>query len=507
METGQDTATGSPTDGSLRRGERPAPYDDMAQLLIGGAWRRGRSGKVSADYDPYTGEVLLEVSLANARDVDDAYDIARRAQQPWAATHPQHRRAVFLRAARIVEQRKEEILDWLIRESGSTRVKATLEWRLVHMGMLEAASIPFHMIGELLPETIPGKENRVYRQPVGVVGIITPWNFPLHLSNRSVAPALAVGDAVVLKPASDTPVTGGLLLARIFEEAGLPPELLNVVVGSGSEIGDAFVDHPIPRVISFTGSTAAGRHIGERAGHNVKRVCLELGGNCPFIVLEDADMDRAVRAAVAGKFFHQGQICMAVNRFLIDAHRYDEFVERFLQRTDRLKAGDPDDPETSIGPIINQKQLNSIQHKVDETVARGAHLVRRGRPEGLIMPPVVLVDVTNDMPAAREEVFGPVASIIRFEDEEEAVGIANDTEYGLSGSVFTRDGERGVLLAKRIEAGMTHVNDWPINDEPNAAFGGEKLSGFGRLGGHWAVDEVTTSHWISIQHSRPGYPM
>ncbi len=251
--------------------------------------------------------------------------------------------------------------------------------------------------------------------------------------------------------------------------------MLNVLVGASKDIGDAFVDHPIPRVISFTGSTAVGRHIGERCGCNVKRVCLELGGNTPFIVLRDADLDRAVDAAVAGKFMHQGQICLAINRILVDAQRYDEFLNRFVERVAALRVGDPADPATAIGPIINRAQLEGIQRKVDVSLALGAHPVLRGMVEELVMSPVVLSNVTNDMPVAREEVFGPVAPLLRFHDEDEAIRIANDTEYGLSSAVFTRDAERGVRLAKRIQAGMTHVNDWPVDDEPNTAFGGEGL--------------------------------
>jgi aldehyde dehydrogenase (NAD+) len=502
----EPVSTGSALDGGSWL-EGPTPYENTGEILVGGVWRPGRSGDVAPDLDPYTGEVLLEMSLADHRDVDEAYQAAARAQRDWAATRPQDRRNVLLRAARIVERRKDEIVDWLVRESGSTRIKACFEWQLVHRGMLEAANFPFRIEGRILPSAISGKENRVYRRAVGVVGVIGPWSFPLHLATRSVAPALAVGAAVVLKPASDTPVTGGLLLARIFEEAGLPLEVLNVVVGAGRDIGDAFVEHPVPRVIAFTGSTAVGRHIAERAGRQVKRVCLELGGNSPFIVFDDADMDRALRAAIAGKFLHQGQICLAINRILVDGRRYDEFLRRFVERAKDLKVGDPDDHDTAIGPIINHAQLNGIVRKVEESVASGARAVLRHPASGLLLPPIVLAEVTNQMVVAREEVFGPVASILRFEDEEQAIRMANDTEYGLSSAVFTRDLERGVRVAKRLEVGMTHVNDWPINDEPHTAFGGEKASGLGRFGGEWAIEELTTDHWISVQERSPGYPI
>jgi aldehyde dehydrogenase (NAD+) len=506
MDTQSGTATAAPSLTTDQQ-QAPAAYDGIARMLIGGVWRPGRSGRVAEDRDPYSGETLAEIALANIRDVEDAYEAAARAQPAWAAVLPQERGELMERAAAVAEHRREEIVSWLVQESGSTLAKAYFEWDLVHRGLLEAASFPFHCEGRLLPASIRGKDSHVYRQPVGVVGVISPWNFPLHLTARSVAPALAVGDAVVLKPASDTPVTGGLLLARILEEAGLPPEVLSVVVGSGQDIGDAFVDHPIPRVISFTGSTAVGRRIGERAGRLVKRVCLELGGNTPFIVLDDADLELAVAAAVAGKFLHQGQICLAINRILVDERRHDEFVEMFLERVAALKVGNPAEVDTDLGPIINEIQLAAILRKVEETVRQGATVRLRDQPRGLLLPPIVLDDVTNDMPAAHEEVFGPVASILSFPDEEAAIRFANDTEYGLSSAVFTRDTGRGVRVAKRLQAGMTHVNDWPVNDEASTAFGGEKDSGIGRFGGEWAIREFTTDHWISVQELPRGYPL
>jgi aldehyde dehydrogenase (NAD+) len=514
MESGQEQtvtdnrsgrAGAQPDDEALELA--PPRYDQPDQLPIAGVWRVGRSGKAIPDYNPYTGETLLSLTGSDARDVDDAYQEAQKLHRAWAAVRPQDRRSLLVRAALILEARKEEILDWLIKESGSTRTKALIEWRYTQLGMLEAANFPFHVEGKILPASIPGKENRVYRNPIGVVGVISPWNFPLHLTNRSVAPALAVGNTVVIKPASDTPVTGGLLLARIFEEAGLPPGVLSVVVGGGKDIGDAFSDHPIPRVISFTGSTDVGRRVAEHAGRNTKRVCLELGGNTPFIVLDDADLDLAVRAAVAGKFLHQGQICLAVNRILVDVRHRDEFQKRFVERVEQLKVGNPADADTAIGPIINRTQLDNILRKVDDTLAQGARALLRGPPSGLVLPPIVLADVTNDMPAAKQEVFGPVAPILTFDGEEEAIRIANDTEYGLSSAVFTRDVERGLQIAKRLEVGMTHINDWPINDEPNTAFGGEKASGLGRFGGEWALDEFTTHHWISVQGKPHTYPI
>jgi acyl-CoA reductase-like NAD-dependent aldehyde dehydrogenase len=489
--------------------QAPPPPEryDTTRLPIAGVWRDGRAGSTLTDTNPYNGETLVEIKSANPQDVDDAYSAAQRIQKGWAAVSPQVRHTLFEHAALIMQIRRREIIDWLITESGSTVAKATFEWELTYEEMIESAGHTTRAEGYMLPSSVRGKDSHVYRDPVGVVGVISPWNFPLHLSMRSVAPAIALGNTVVLKPASDTPVTGGLLIARIFEEAGLPLEVLSVIVGHGDEIGDAVMNHPTPRVISFTGSTAVGRHVGELAGRNVKRVCLELGGNCPLVVLDDADVNRAVHAAIAGSFLHQGQICIRINRILVDDRIHDDFVDKFAERAVALTTGDPASPDTDLGPIINKAQFDSIMQKVDETVKRGANPRVTGTTKDLIIPAIVLDDVTNDMPAAHDEVFGPVAPIIRFSGDEEGLRLANDTEYGLSSAVFTHDLERGMQFAKRIDAGMTHINDWTVNVEANTAFGGEKASGIGRFGGQWAIDAFTTAHWISTQEIPRTYPL
>ncbi|HCR67368.1 MAG TPA: aldehyde dehydrogenase, partial [Oceanicaulis sp.] len=321
-------------------------YTDLNRQFIAGEWRTGGAGQTMESTDPYTGDVLTKIEAASEDDLNAAYDAAREAQQDWAGKAPAERTAVLRKAVSIFEDRHEEIVDWLIKESGSTRIKAEAEWSNARNITEEAASFPLRVEGRILASNIPGKESRVYRKPLGVVGVISPWNFPLHLAQRSVAPALALGNAVVLKPASDTPVSGGLLLAKIFEEAGLPKGLLNVVIGKGSDIGDAFVEHSIPKLISFTGSTPVGKGIASKvaASDDLKRLALELGGNNAFVVLDDADLDRAVNSAVAGKFLHQGQICIAVNRIIVDESLYDTFVEKFAERVRSLKYGDPSDP-------------------------------------------------------------------------------------------------------------------------------------------------------------------
>jgi aldehyde dehydrogenase (NAD+) len=488
------------------RAAAPSRYDRFDLMPIAGEWRAGSADDEREDHDPYTGEVLTTLRQADASDVDTAYEAAERAARDWAAALPVERAEVMANAADVLGRRQQEVIEWLVAEAGSTQVKAESEWAATVADFLEAASMPNRVEGRIMPSSIPGQESRVYRQPVGVVAVISPWNWPLHLSNRSVAPALACGNAVVLKPAGDTPVCGGLLLAEVLAEAGLPEAVLSVLIGGGGRIGDALVQHPVPQVVSFTGSTVVGRGIAEKAA--LKRLSLELGGNGPFVVLDDADLAAAVDAAVFGKFLHQGQICIAINRIVVDSSVHDEFVDRFVERVRALPVGDPREPETVIGPIINQSQLDSVRDKVREAVEQGAKVVLGGEPSGptgLVLPPHVLL-AGNDVATARQEVFGPVATVIAADGEEEALAIANDTELGLSSAVFSGDLERGVRFARRVRAGMTHVNDQPINDQANTAFGGEKESGLGRFGGDWAIEEFTTDHWVSVQHGRREFP-
>jgi aldehyde dehydrogenase (NAD+) len=486
----------------------PAYYDGFDKMFVAGEWRTGRSSHTVQDLDPYTDDVLVKIRQADLRDLGQAFDAAAAAQPPWSASLPRARAAIIRRAAEIMEARRQELVEWLIRESGSTRIKAELEWEYAHAITLEASTFPSRMEGPILPVDVPHKESRVYRRPVGVVGMISPWNFPLHLSSRSVAPALALGNAVVVKPASDTPVTGGLMLGKVYEEAGLPTGVLNVVIGQGSELGDEFVRHPEARVISFTGSTAVGKRIAELAAQAdvLKRVALELGGNSPCVILDDADLDLAVNIAAFGKFLHQGQICMAINRLIVDAKVHDEFVDRFVERVRALKFGNPAEDDTVIGPVINRRQLDGHLEHIKQAVGEGAQQLVGGEPQGLVLPPHVFVDATNEMAIARDELFGPIVSIIKVDGDDEALEVANDTQYGLSAAVVTSDVGRGEQFALSIEAGMTHVNDSPVNDLPNCPFGGEKNSGIGRYNGQWAIEEFTTVHWISVQHAPIQYP-
>ncbi|MFE4106546.1 MULTISPECIES: aldehyde dehydrogenase family protein [Bacteria] len=488
--------------------QAPALYTGFDHLFIDGRWVIGRSKHKITPTDPYRQTPIIEIAAANEQDIDQAYQSAQKAQVAWAKTLPSERSQIMRRAVEIMEARKAEMIAWSIREAGSPRAKATLEWQVARNVMEQAVSVPYAAEGRLLPADIPGKESRVYRQPVGVVGVVSPWDFALNLANRSIAPAIALGNAVVQKPPSNTPISGGLILAKIFEEAGLPPGVFSVVAGPAREIGDIFVAHPIPRVITFTGSTQAGRHIGKQIMDSpiLKRMSLELGGNSPLVVLDDADLEQAVNAAVFGKFLNEGQICMSVNRLIVDQQVHDEFVDRFIDRVSQLKVGDPNDPETVIGPIIDQAQLNSLLDHIEAAKQAGACQRLGGEPDGLVLPPHVFTDVNNQMSVAREELFGPIAPIIKVRDEAEALQVANDTEYGLSSAVFTQDEGRGLRFALQMQAGMTHVNDQTVNDLPNAPFGGEKNSGIGRFGGAWAVAEFTTDHWITLQHTPRQYP-
>lgn len=473
----------------------------VTQQFIAGEWRDGRSEKVLTVTNPYDDAVLATIRQANKQDLDDAYRAAQAAQKAWAAQSPVARRQVILRAAQILEERREEIVDWIVKESGSTVGKAQVEVSLAAGITLEASSFPTRVHGRIVESNNPGKELRVYRRPIGVVGVISPWNFPLHLSERSVAPALALGNAVVIKPASDTPVTGGLILARIFEEAGLPAGVLNVVVGAGSEIGDDFVTHPVPGLISFTGSTPVGQNVGKLAasGKHLKHVALELGGNSPLVVLADADLDAAVEAAVLGKFLHQGQICMAVNRIIVEAPLYDEFLTRFTAAASSVPAGDPASAQTLVGPVVNDSQLEGLKVKIASAKAEGARTVLEGEIQGRIVPPHVFADVTPDMEIAREEIFGPLVGVLKADDEAHALELANASEFGLSSSVFTQNLDRGVQFSLGIKAGMTHINEMPVHDESHVPFGGEGNSGLGRFNGDWAIAEFTTDHTIGVK--------
>jgi aldehyde dehydrogenase (NAD+) len=481
-------------------------FTDLAQQYIDGEWRPGTGSWDIIDFNPYDGEKLASITIATVDEVDQAYRAAERAQKKWGATNAYARRAVFEKALRVIEEREAEITEVIIAELGGTRLKAAFELHLAKEFLRESVQLALRPEGRIIPSPIDGKENRLYRVPVGVVGVISPFNFPFLLSIKSVAPALALGNGVVLKPHQNTPIVGGTLVAKVFEEAGLPGGLLNVVVTDIAEIGDAFIEHPVPKVISFTGSDKVGRHVATVCASHFKRSVLELGGNSALVVLDDADIDYAVDAAVFSRYVHQGQVCMAANRVLVDRSVEAEFTEKFVAKVKTLKTGDPSDPGTIIGPVINSSQADAISGVVDQAIAEGATALVHGTTTDNLVEPSVLTGVPADSSLLQQEVFGPVVFLVPFDGEEEAVRLVNDTPYGLSGAVHSGDIERGVNFAKQIDTGMFHVNDGTVHDEPLVPFGGEKHSGIGRLNGETTVDAFTTQKWISVQHGRSFFP-
>ncbi|WP_026905883.1 aldehyde dehydrogenase family protein [Paucisalibacillus globulus] len=473
-------------------------YSELTKNYISGQWRDGTGNTELKVDNPYSGEIIGQFKTASIDDIKEAYETAKKAQIEWQKVNPFERATIMEKAVQLFESNREELVDILIKESGSSHLKANVEVDFVIAITKESASFPLRMGGEIIPSLVAGKENRIYRKPVGVVGVIGPFNFPMYLAQRSVAPALATGNGVVLKPDSQTPVSGGTILAKIMEEAGVPKGLFSVVVPNRKEVGDIMIEHPIPRVISFTGSTGVGRHIGEICGRLIKKSILELGGNNALLVLEDADVDRAVNSALFGKFMHNGQICMSLNRIVVHEKLYDKFVEKFVSLTEKIKVGNPADKDTLIGPLINKRSIEHILSHVEKAKSQGATVVLEGKTEGNVMHPYILTG-TNDVATAQNEMFGPVATIIKAQNDQEAIDIANDTQYGLSGAVHAGTVERGVEVAKQIVTGMVHVNDQSVNDEPLIAFGGEKDSGIGRFGGIRSLHEFTTEQWISTQ--------
>jgi acyl-CoA reductase-like NAD-dependent aldehyde dehydrogenase len=475
---------------------------------IGGKVVPGESGRSGPVYDPATGEQTHEVDFATPDEVRQAVAAAAEAFPAWSQTPPAERQRVFLRAADILESRRDEVVSWLARETGSTFGFAMFQMTFVPGLFRQAAALPYAPMGEIIPSDV-GALSMGVRRPVGVVGAIAPWNAALILSARAISAPLALGNTVVLKPSELSPYSGGLLWGEIFTEAGLPPNVLNVVThapGEAEEIGDELVENPHVRRINFTGSTATGRKLAEAAGRNLKRIVLELGGYNPLIVLADADLDYAVDATTFGAFLHQGQICMSARRIIVERPIADRFVEKLAEKTESLKAGDPREPDTIIGPLINDSALETVKGRVDEAVQKGAKVLAGGEAVGTVYRATLLADVPEDAEFARMETFGPVAAVEIVDGADQAVERANATDYGLASGILTSDAEKGFALAQRIEAGIVHVNDQPVGDEPQMPFGGVKESGWGRFGGTAAIQEFTDLHWVTIQRGAHPFP-
>jgi benzaldehyde dehydrogenase (NAD) len=481
-------------------------------LMDDGVWQgkiySGGWIKTNADAavtDKATGKELGRVGIATPDDVRKAAQIAKNAQPAWAATPHTVRAAILRKAADIWLANAKDIEWWGIRESGKIPGAMAFETHNSTEEIYEAATLPSRGYGELLPSEQP-RLSFAERIPVGVVGVIAPFNFPQILAIRSVAPALALGNAVVLKPDPRTAVCGGVVLARVFEEAGLPEGLLHVLPGD-AQVGEAVVADPDIALISFTGSTGAGRRVGELAARHLKRVHLELGGNSAMIVLDDVDLDRAVSAGAWGSFLHQGQICMTTGRHLVAGPVYDEYVDRLAEKASHLPVGDPATEQVALGPVIDQRQRDKVHSMVTDSVTLGASLRAGGTYEGLFYRPTVLADVTTGMPAYAQEVFGPVAPVVRFETAEDAATLAAESEYGLSLSILTRDVMKGLDLARKIPTGIVHINEQTVDDEANVPFGGLKSSGSGtRFGGAANLEAFTETRWVTVRGDIAPYP-
>jgi acyl-CoA reductase-like NAD-dependent aldehyde dehydrogenase len=479
------------------------------KMYIEGEWVDALDGAVYDDYNPYKGEVFARVPAGKRADAKRAVEAAQRAFPSWSRTLPVERQTLFLKAADILEKKQMEIVEILADETGCTFGFAMFQTMFTPGLLREAAAQVHGPTGEIIPGDLPGAFNMALRQPVGVVAGIGPWNAPLILSLRSICLPIAYGNTTVLKPSTESSVAGGVALAEVFHEAGFPKGVLNVVTngpGMSAGIGDEFIENPAVRRISLTGSSEVGRQLAEKAGRYLKRVALELGGQNPMIILADANVDDAVNAAAFGSFLHQGQICMSTRRIIVEQPIAKEFTEKFAKKVSTFKVGNPKEPDTVIGPLINRQQFEKIRNSVETAVADGAKVVCGGKYEGLCCYPTVLTDVKAGTPFSCEETFGPVVSVIEVKNAEEAIAVANNTVYGLSASVFTGNFMKGLDIAERIESGIVHINDQTVHDEPQLPFGGIKDSGWGRFGGKAALEEFTELRWISMQRTPRQFP-
>ena len=468
-------------------------------------WEPGTGGPID-DVEPATGRHIVSVAGSTPDDVTRAAAAAKAAQPAWAETSYQERARILRKAADIYEANRDEFGTWTMRETGASHSKMHHESNFAYGEILSASTLPWQPYGSLVPTVVKGRLSMIRRIPVGVVGAITPWNSPSVLGMRVVAPALALGNAVVLKPDPQTPVIGGAMFEAVFREAGLPEGLLQIVVG-GADVGEALVTDPNVNVVSFTGSTAAGRRVGELAGARLKKVSLELGGNNAFIVLDDADLAAATAAGAFSSFQFQGQVCFAAGRHIVHESVAGDYVDALRDKAQKLRLGDPYREDVQLGPIVNEKQIRRVDDIVQRSVQGGARLVTGGTYEGLFYQPTVLTDVTQEHAAFTDEIFGPVAPVTTFRTDEEALALANSSEYGLVGAVYSKSMSRGLAIAQRIKAGMVHVNDGTLNDEATIPFGGTGMSGNGtRYGGEANLDNFTEWQWVTVRDEPPTFP-
>jgi acyl-CoA reductase-like NAD-dependent aldehyde dehydrogenase len=455
--------------------------------------------------NPANQKPFARIFMGQEQHMRAAIDAAHAAKAAWGNSPAALREKILYRAADELEAATNEMVDLLIGEGGSTFGKAHFEVPFAANMLRSIAGEARRVQGDVFPSDVSGLLSLAIRRPLGVVAGISPFNFPVVLALKKVAFALATGNTFVLKPSEETSLVA-LKLAEIFEKAGLPPGVLNVVPGDGPTLARVLFDDPRVKLISFTGSTAVGRHIAVECAKKGKRVILEMGGKSPLIVLKDADVDYAVDTACFGIFIHQGQICMAGSRIIVEAPIYETFLQRFAAKAKTLQVGDPRDPHTVIGPLIRSSQCQMIDRKIKEAVAAGARVLTGGTYEGNFYQPTVVADVTPNMAAFRDELFGPVAAVSRADSAEHALALANNSSYGLSSAVLTNDLQLAMRFALELEAGMVHLNGPTVHDEPTVPFGGVKDSGSGREGGRWSVEEMTEVKWVTIQMGRRHYP-
>ena len=478
-----------------------APW--QSNVFLGG-WRSGGAGDAPV-VEPATGEQLAKSGRASVGDVAEAAELAVAAQKEWAALPFSQRAAVLRKAGQLFLENADELSDWIVRESGGIGPKAGLEIHVASEECFEAAALASHPTGEILRSEMP-RLSFSRRVPAGVVGVIAPFNFPLILSIRSVAPALALGNSVIMKPDPRTAVCGGVVLARVFEEAGVPAGVFSVLPG-GADVGEALVVDPRVRIIAFTGSTAAGRIVGSLGAQHLKRVHLELGGNSALIVMDDVDLEKAVSVGAFASFMHQGQICMTTGRHIVDAKIAGDYASLLAEHANHLPVGDPKTGQVALGPLIDAKQRDRVHSMVSDSVAMGATLLAGGTYEELFYRPTVLTNVPTSSPAYCDEVFGPVAPVVSYSSLDEAVAMASASPYGLSLGILSNDGLRALELASRIPTGAIHINDQTVGDEAVIPFGGTGNSGNGsRMGGLANLDAYTETQWVTAQSELPVYP-
>jgi benzaldehyde dehydrogenase (NAD) len=475
-------------------------------LFSGGEFRSPAGGGTIGVRDKASGEIFATAGLATDADVDAAAAQARAAQPGWAGQTYDQRAAVLRAAAPALADRAKSFRELIMRETGCIGGKADYEISAATSELIEAAGLASRPVGEVLPSSHPGRFSLSERIPVGLVGVITPWNFPLVLAMRVIAPALALGNAVLLKPSPETPASGGLAIAELFAAAGLPPGVLQVLPGD-VEVGKRLVTHPDVAMIHFTGSTHVGREIAATASGLLKKVSLELGGNNALIVLDDADLEQATIIGAWSSFHYQGQTCITAGRHIVQRGIADAYTTALAARADAITVGNTLTEDVGLGPMINARQQERARRMLDEAVAAGARIVAGGTSDGPFFRPTVVTGVSRDSRLWTEEIFAPIAPVMVVGDDDEAVAVANDTPYGLVNSVLTGDSSRGVSLARRLRAGMVHVNDATPQDEALAPFGGVGQSGLGgRSGGDSNLDEFTERRWLTVTPGPAHYP-